>query len=61
MATTKSHYEGLTESYENGFFYESATPYTEHLCQAVQKVLKPHGTLLDIGGGTGNFTKGKCG
>lgn len=57
--TTKHHYESLVNTYENGFFYQTATPYTEHLCQRVKSVLKPHGLLLDIGGGTGNFTRGE--
>ena len=60
--TTKAHYEGHSaDSYEGAFFYEAGA-YTEHLCALVKDCLqltqaaKPK-RMLDIGGGTGNFTR----
>ncbi|CAB9507858.1 Methyltransferase [Seminavis robusta] len=60
--TSKSHYEAHTAaSYESAFFYEEGA-YTENLAKLVMDGLclkegsKPR-TLLDIGGGTGNFTR----
>jgi SAM-dependent methyltransferase len=65
-ASTKSHYEGhSTDSYESAYFYEPGA-YTEHLKQLVQNSLQLADAasavdnkrrLLDIGGGTGNFTR----
>lgn len=63
MKTANSHYEGHTaDSYESAYFYEKGA-YMEHLCDLVVEILcleepvkKPR-LLLDIGGGTGNFTK----
>ena len=61
--TTKSHYEAHTaESYESAFFYEEGA-YTKRLCDLVVEKLclkqeaSSARTLLDIGGGTGNFTR----
>jgi cyclopropane fatty-acyl-phospholipid synthase-like methyltransferase len=60
--TTQSHYEAhSTDSYEGAFFYEPGA-YTEYLQQLVRERLgiKVHSgkplRLLDVGGGTGNFT-----
>lgn len=61
---TKSHYEAhSTDSYESAYFYEPGT-YTEHLKRLVQGSLRldqpladNKRRLLDIGGGTGNFTR----
>lgn len=59
--STKLHYEKHTiESYENAFFYETGD-YTSNLCQLVQKRLSLNDrtkkrTIVDIGGGTGNFS-----
>ena len=60
---SKSHYEAHTaESYENAFFYEEGD-YSKYLCDLVVSRLclkeqaTPPRTLLDIGGGTGNFTR----
>ena len=60
---SKSHYEAHTaESYENAFFYEEGD-YSKYLCDLVvnRLCLKDMNfsgrTLLDIGGGTGNFTR----
>jgi len=59
----KDHYKAHSaESYEQAFFYEAGA-YTEHLCVLVQDRLKLKAQqqqtkrLLDIGGGTGNFTR----
>lgn len=59
--TSKSHYEAHTsESYESAFFYEEGA-YTQYLCDLVVERLRlkdqKSGTLVDIGGGTGNFTR----
>lgn len=59
--TSKSHYEAHTsESYESAFFYEEGA-YTQYLCDLVVERLclndQKAGTLVDIGGGTGNFTR----
>ena len=66
MSTTKSHYEGHSaETYESAYFYAPGA-YTEHLASLVKRSLQldasPDGCtkdrcLLDIGGGTGNFTR----
>jgi hypothetical protein len=64
METTKAHYQAHTaDSYENAFFYQKG-PYMEYLCNLVVKNLSlkervdvKYRTLIDIGGGTGNFTK----
>jgi SAM-dependent methyltransferase len=63
---TKSHYEGHSaETYESAFFYEPGA-YTEHLKFLVKRSLQldvlpdsctKDRCLLDIGGGTGNFTR----
>jgi hypothetical protein len=59
---TKSHYEAHSaDSYEQAFFYEPGE-YSAYLCAKVRERLgldrPPHQrTLLDIGGGTGNFTE----
>jgi hypothetical protein len=58
---TKSHYEAHSaDSYEDAYFYESGA-YTEHIRNLVKKQLgldRPmKRTILDVGGGTGNFTK----
>ncbi|GKY91940.1 hypothetical protein MPSEU_000165600 [Mayamaea pseudoterrestris] len=59
---TKAHYEAhSTDSYENAYFYEPGA-YTNYLTKLVQDRLGLHQeplrrTLLDVGGGTGNFTK----
>jgi hypothetical protein len=61
MLTSRSHYEAHTaESYESSFFYEEGF-YTKYLCDLVvgkmclKEGVKPR-TLIDVGGGTGNFT-----
>eukprot|EP00978_Attheya_sp_CCMP212_P001581 scaffold3243_cov47-Attheya_sp.AAC.4 len=61
--TNRQHYESHTaESYESAFFY-SPGAYTAHLRELVQQALHLNSNhlsyrrLLDIGGGTGNFTK----
>lgn len=60
--TTQSHYEHHTsDSYESAFFYETGD-YTKNLCQLVRKRLSLDNNtkkrkILDIGGGTGNFSK----
>jgi cyclopropane fatty-acyl-phospholipid synthase-like methyltransferase len=68
MTSTKSHYEGHSaETYESAFFYEPGA-YTEHLKHLVKRSLQLDASLdggakdkdkclLDIGGGTGNFTQ----
>ena len=66
MESTKSHYEAHTAgSYESAFFYQKG-PYMEYLRGLVVKsfCLKDSTcrsgaapVLVDIGGGTGNFTK----
>lgn len=58
---TKSHYEGhSSNSYENAFFYEPGV-YQEYLRDKVRESLhltsESNHTLIDIGGGTGNFTR----
>lgn len=59
----QSHYEAhSSESYESAFFSETGSAYTTHLRQLVVKRLgwvAEHSKtrLLDIGGGTGNFTQ----
>lgn len=59
---SKSHYEAHTaDSYESAFFYEEGA-YTKYLCDLVVRRLclkeqEGKRTLLDIGGGTGNFTR----
>lgn len=58
---SQSHYEAHTaDSYESAFFYEQGA-YTKYLCDLVAKRLgltkDSTGTLVDIGGGTGNFTR----
>lgn len=58
---TQSHYQGHTaSSYESAYFY-SAGDYTDYLTKMVVKRLGLEPTtcrrLLDIGGGTGNFTR----
>jgi cyclopropane fatty-acyl-phospholipid synthase-like methyltransferase len=62
--STRSHYEHHTaDTYESAFFYE-AGDYSESLSRLVRQRLQleeatplfPR-TLLDIGGGTGNFSK----
>ena len=60
---TQSHYEAhqSASSYEEAYFYEPGA-YMDHLCTLVKKRLCLNETttermLLDIGGGTGNFTK----
>jgi hypothetical protein len=59
--TSQSHYEAHTAvSYKSAFFYEEGA-YTQYLCDLVAQRLglEPDstGTLVDIGGGTGNFTR----
>jgi SAM-dependent methyltransferase len=65
--TTKSHYESHTaESYESAYFYQKGA-YTDYLRTLVQKRLQlgsvdappaaSQRVLLDIGGGTGTFTR----
>ncbi len=62
--TTQSHYQGHTaQSYESAFFYEKGA-YTEWLANKVQDKLRLTASLpekvrllVDVGGGTGNFTK----
>jgi hypothetical protein len=59
---TKAHYEAhSTDSYEDAYFYEPG-PYTEYLKDLVKDLLgldqnHQERILLDIGGGTGNFTQ----
>lgn len=58
---TKSHYEGhSSSSYESAFFYEPGA-YQEYLRDKVRGRLRltseSKHILIDIGGGTGNFTK----
>ena len=58
-ALTKLHYEShSTSSYEDGFF-SSEGIYMDYLCQLTVDALKPAAgrLLLDVGGGTGNFTR----
>ncbi len=57
----KSHYEGHSStSYENAFFYEPGV-YQEYLRDRVRASLRltseSKHILIDIGGGTGNFTR----
>jgi hypothetical protein len=62
--TTQSHYQSHTaDSYESAFFYEPG-PYNDYLCQLCRQGLQITSTestsarvLLDIGGGTGSFTR----
>jgi cyclopropane fatty-acyl-phospholipid synthase-like methyltransferase len=61
--TTKSHYESHSaSSYEAAFFYEPGA-YMNYLCRLVRDRLglstdiSEKRRLLDIGGGTGNFTR----
>lgn len=64
--TTKSHYEGHSaETYESAYFYAPGA-YTEHLASLVKRYLQLDASpdsctknrcLMDIGGGTGNFTR----
>lgn len=62
--TTQSHYEAHSAcSYEDAFFYEPGD-YQVYLCNLVRDRLgvssctpKEKRRLLDIGGGTGNFTR----
>lgn len=59
--STQAHYENHSaSSYESAYFY-SPGEYTERLCQLVRNGLGWKKTtnrrLLDLGGGTGNFTK----
>jgi SAM-dependent methyltransferase len=59
--TTQMHYEGHSaSSYESAYFY-SAGDYTDYLSKMVVKRLGLEPTtcrrILDIGGGTGNFTR----
>jgi len=61
--STKTHYsEHTSTSYESAYFY-SPGKYAAFLCEAVRDTLKIQNSsdnrrrLLDIGGGTGNFTK----
>ena len=61
--TTKSHYEAHSaSSYEDAFFYEPGE-YQDYLVRKVRQRLglnadaSPKRRLLDIGGGTGNFTR----
>jgi SAM-dependent methyltransferase len=59
--TTQSHYEGHSaSSYESAYFY-SAGAYTDYLAKLVANRLGLEATtkrrIVDIGGGTGNFTK----
>jgi hypothetical protein len=60
-STTKAHYKAHSSaSYENAFFYEKGA-YMEHLAVLVQerlglKNVSERRVLLDVGGGTGNFT-----
>jgi cyclopropane fatty-acyl-phospholipid synthase-like methyltransferase len=62
--TTKSHYESHSaDSYESAYFYEVGT-YTKHLrdlCQTRLQIdqagINRPRILLDIGGGTGTFTR----
>ena len=61
MIKSQAHYEGHTaNSYESAFFYEEGA-YTQYLCDLVAQRLglekNSTGTLVDIGGGTGNFTR----
>lgn len=65
ILTTQTHYESHTaESYESAFFYEKGA-YTEWLASKVHEKLGLTALLpeidqrriLDVGGGTGNFTK----
>lgn len=58
---TKTHYEGhSSSSYESAFFYEPGV-YQEYLRDKVRARLRltseSNHTLIDIGGGTGNFTR----
>lgn len=59
--STQVHYEAhSSESYESAYFYSHGA-YTEHLRRIVVKKLgleaETKRRLLDIGGGTGNFTE----
>jgi hypothetical protein len=62
--TTQSHYQSHTaDSYESAFFYEPG-PYNDYLCELCRQGLQITNTeststrvLLDIGGGTGSFTR----
>lgn len=63
--TAEDHYKAHSaESYEQAFFYEAGA-YTERLCSLVQDRLQlkaqpqqpQQKRLLDIGGGTGSFTR----
>lgn len=61
MTVTQSHYQAHTvSSYESAYFY-SAGAYTDYLAKLVVRRLGLEPTtcrrILDIGGGTGNFTK----
>lgn len=60
----KEHYESHTSSsYDSAYFYSPQGNYTSFLCKKVQQTLgdiKSNSNkewLLDIGGGTGTFTK----
>lgn len=61
-ANIKSHYEAHSDSsYESAYFY-SPGEYTTYLCNLVETRLGLKGIdqrrkLLDVGGGTGNFTR----
>lgn len=64
-STTQSHYESHSaDSYDSAFFYEVGA-YTEHLRDVCKARLRldpsanalPPRVLLDIGGGTGTFTR----
>lgn len=60
---TQSHYEGHSaSSYESAYFYDSKGAYMDYLCSLVRDRLgidesQQTRRLLDIGGGTGNFTR----
>jgi SAM-dependent methyltransferase len=59
--TTQAHYEAHSAtSYESAYFY-SPGAYTDYLAKLVVNRLglqtNSRGRILDIGGGTGNFTK----
>jgi hypothetical protein len=65
QGATQTHYESHTaDSYESAFFYEPGD-YMDYLCRLVQERLHLLNTtavaqrrvLLDVGGGTGNFTR----